>query len=87
MGYPAMITRRAHYRTPERAPYPAADSPLLPALSVLLLATGQHSPFAQIYIMQARIPSKPPLPKWLKFTRPDASDGSNIGSRDLFSCS
>lgn len=52
---------REHYRQPDSAPYPAADSALLPELSALLLATGQQNPLAQIYIMQEPLRELPVL--------------------------
>lgn len=52
---------REHYRAPETAPYPAGDSPLLPELSALLLATGLQNPLAQIYVMQEPLRELPAL--------------------------
>ena len=41
---------RAHYRNPDAAPYPAAESTLLPELGRLLLSTGQHNALTQVYV-------------------------------------
>lgn len=79
-----------------QAPYPSADSPLLPELSALLLATGQQNPLAQIYIMQARRQrvqhgrrraAVPALSLWLRITaRYISSPGSPAGPSPRTPC-
>ncbi|KAJ4457254.1 putative WASH complex subunit 5 [Paratrimastix pyriformis] len=48
---------RAHYRNPEKRPYPSEENPLLSELAKYLDAAGMGEPFDRIYIATDPLPS------------------------------